>query len=64
VRIDDGNPQKPLRVNVSQTGVWLSAGSHRVSFEYPGRTERISLLIGLIGLFSLAACMLRKKPLV
>ncbi len=62
VRIDDGKPQKTLRVNVCQTAVWLEAGPHRVSFEYPGRLERIGLAIGLIGLLAAAACVLRKNP--
>ncbi|MCE5230979.1 YfhO family protein [bacterium] len=52
VRIDGGEPQKPLRVNGCQTGAWLSAGRHRVSFEYPGWRERICILIGLVGFVS------------
>ncbi|MCE5228406.1 hypothetical protein LLG95_02255 [bacterium] len=61
VRVDDAAPQKPLRVNVCQTGVWLAAGPHRVSFEYPGRREKACLAIGLIGLMAVVALIVRKN---
>ncbi|MEN6625658.1 MAG: hypothetical protein ABFD69_05450 [Candidatus Sumerlaeia bacterium] len=61
VRVDGGEPRQPLRVNVCQTGVWLGAGPHRVSFEYGGRLEKIGLLLALAGLIAAGAMWFGKR---
>lgn len=61
VRVDGGEPRPPLRVNVCQTGVWLGAGPHRVSFEYSGRLEKIGLLLALAGWIAAGAMWFGKR---
>lgn len=52
--VDDGAARTPLRVNVSQTGIWLNAGEHRIVFEYPGHFEKICIALAICGLIAAA----------
>lgn len=57
VRIDGGDAQKTLRVNLSQTAVRLQPGKHSVEFEYSGDFEKVCLALGLIGIMVCFAFM-------
>lgn len=58
-RIDGGNWQKPVRVNLCQTAFFVGPGEHRVELRFDGRLEKISLAVALLTLLACGVVLVR-----